>query len=78
MPGLTLRGFLDLMAMQVLHAREKGWAYVYRARRHYGVFMDWNECPRNMLPVVAPRELIQRVRMINQARKASAGEVDEY
>jgi hypothetical protein len=53
MPLLTLRGFIDSTAMEVLANPFQGWTYLNRAL-HYYMIPIWREkgdIPRKMIPM---------------------------
>ncbi|OBT97061.1 hypothetical protein VE01_04776 [Pseudogymnoascus verrucosus] len=72
MPLLTRRGFIDHCANEFLYYPNDGFNCVTKAARHYGIWRELGEMPRNVFPVVAPQELLDRVKIINieAARKA--------
>ena len=54
MPLLTLRGFIDSTAMEVLANPSQGWTYLNRALHYYQILI-WREkgdIPREMIPMV--------------------------
>jgi hypothetical protein len=56
MPLLTLRGFIDNTAMEVLTNPSQGWTYLNRALHYYQIPI-WKEkydIPREMIPLVTP------------------------
>lgn len=65
MPLLTRRGFIDICATEFLYYPNAGFSYVTKAVRHYGIWRELGDVPRNVIPAVAPQELIDRVKIIN-------------
>ncbi|KFY68401.1 hypothetical protein V496_01108 [Pseudogymnoascus sp. VKM F-4515 (FW-2607)] len=65
MPLLTRRGFIDICATEFLYYPNAGFSYVTKAVRHYGIWREFGDVPRNVMPAVAPQELIDRVKIIN-------------
>lgn len=72
MPMLTLRGFIDITAVEVLADPSEGWLYTNRALRHYSVWREMGDFPRNMLPDFAPQQVLDRVRRITQVSAQQA------
>ncbi|OBT68243.1 hypothetical protein VE03_02310 [Pseudogymnoascus sp. 23342-1-I1] len=72
MPLLTRRGFIDICASDFLYYPNAGFSCVTKAVRHYGIWPELGDVPRNVMPGVAPQELLDRVKIINieAARKA--------
>ncbi|ELR09458.1 hypothetical protein GMDG_04018 [Pseudogymnoascus destructans 20631-21] len=65
MPLLTRRGFMDSCANEFLYYPNDGFSCVTKAARHYGIWRELGDVPRNVFPAVAPKELLDRVKMIN-------------
>lgn len=65
MPLLTRRGFIDSCANEFLYYPNAGFSCVTKAARHYGIWRELGDMPRNIMPAVAPQELIDRVKIIN-------------
>jgi hypothetical protein len=62
MPLLTLRGFIDSTAMEVLTNPSQGWTYLNRALHYYQIPI-WREkydIPREMIPMVTPTSIQAR------------------
>lgn len=72
MPLLTRRGFIDSCANELLYYPNAGFSGVAKAARHYGIWRELGDMPRNVMPAVAPRELIDRVELINIEAKRKA------
>jgi hypothetical protein len=65
MPLLTRRGFIDSCANEFLYYPNEGFNCVTKAARHYGIWRELGDIPRNVFPAVAPQELLDRVKIIN-------------
>lgn len=65
MPLLTRRGFIDIIASDFLYYPNAGFGCYTKAARHYGIWRELGDMPRNVMPAVAPQELIDRVKLVN-------------
>ena len=65
MPLLTRRGFIDIIASDFLYYPNAGFGCLTKAARHYQIWPELGDIPRNVMPAVAPQELIDRVKLVN-------------
>ncbi|KAI9734820.1 MAG: hypothetical protein M1834_001898 [Cirrosporium novae-zelandiae] len=75
MPLLTLRGFTDFTALELLCDPSKGWGNLNRALRHYGIWRDRGDIPCSMLPEFPPEQVLQRVRQVSELVKLRDEEI---
>lgn len=68
MPLLTLRGFIDSTALDVLTSLEQGWTYLNRALRYYRIpiWREKGDIPREMIPTAIPPAIQARQAQIQQ------------
>jgi hypothetical protein len=77
MPMLTRKGFIDITTIEVLGDPNSGWQYVNRIVRHYGIWTGLGECPRSMLPELAPTELTERIQRVTVLARQKVQEAIE-
>jgi len=77
MPMLTRKGFVDITTVETLCPPSTGWVRINRMARAYrlaGPWSQWGDCPREMLPELAPQELLDRVARITEYSRRQAAE----
>ncbi len=74
MPMLTRKGFIDITTIEVVADPSGGWAMMNRMARHYGVWREWGDVPRDALPESAPAELLNRIKRITEVSRRKAME----
>ncbi len=72
MPLLTLKGFIDITAVEVLSDPSKEWGNLQRALKKYRLsqFEGWLDLPRHVLPEYPDARMLQRVRKVSEFAKA--------
>lgn len=73
MPCLTRKGFADISTVEILGEPSLGWRNLNLVANHYKIWREWGDCPRDMLPPEAPKQLmdrIARVTVLSQKRAA--------
>lgn len=65
MPMLSLRGFIDITTVEVLGEPTAGWQRLNIAKTYYGVWMDWGDIPRYVVPDTPPQEILDRIAQIS-------------
>jgi hypothetical protein len=68
MPLLTMRGFIDAVAQDVIANPSLGWTYLNRAMRFYQIpiWREKGDVPREMIPATTPPAVQARLQMIQQ------------
>jgi hypothetical protein len=79
MPMLTLKGFIDITAVEVLGDPSKGYLDLNRALRAYGlqIWRERGDIPRNCLPDFSPPSVQARINRVH-AEAARKGQVSAY
>lgn len=60
MPCMTRKGFLDLMALEILLDPGKGWIYLKSGMRRFNIWPEYDEMPRQVLPEIVPTFVMER------------------
>jgi hypothetical protein len=77
MPMLTLPGFIDITVIETLYEPNPGWIRMNRVAKYYGIWREWGDIPRNMIPNAPPTELVKRVALITQqSQQRSQGRIN--
>jgi hypothetical protein len=76
-PCLTLNGFKTICTIEHLAVPAEGHRYILRASRHYQIWPELGEPPRDVLPETAPIEItrdieIGRITAVSNAQEAIA------
>jgi hypothetical protein len=66
MPMLTWSGFVRMFTMESLYQPSIGWAHFNRIAQHYGIWRQWGDLPRTMLPDGPPADLAAEIQVIAQ------------
>jgi hypothetical protein len=77
MPLMTRKGFIDITTIETLGDPSIGWMRINRMARHYGLVGQWGECPREMIPEVAPQSMLDRIeRIAVYSRRQAASKIE--
>jgi hypothetical protein len=77
MPMLTRKGFVDITTVETLGEPSTGWMRINRMARSYrlaGPWSQWGDCPREMVPDVAPKALLDRIARIAEFSRRQAAQ----
>lgn len=74
MPMISRKGFIDLMTIEIVGEPSKGWLQLNRMARHYNVWCQWGDVPREMLPEFAPQDLVDRCKRLTEFSQQRATE----
>lgn len=68
MPLLTLRGFINGVAMDILANPSQGWTYLNRALRFFQapIWREKGDVPRDVIPMVTPPHIQVLTQQIQQ------------
>ena len=61
MPLLTRSGFIDITTVEMLGDPSPAWQKFNRIARHYNIWREWGDCPREMFPNETPRPVSERI-----------------
>jgi len=77
MPLLTRSGFLDITTIEMLGEPSTAWRNFNRIARHYNIWREWGDCPREMFPDETPKPVRERITRATAVGKRRAEEVIE-
>ncbi|KAJ7581176.1 hypothetical protein C8J56DRAFT_1057174 [Mycena floridula] len=70
MPLLTMKGFVDITAVEALCDPGRHWGCFSRIVKQYNILQSWGPIPRTVLPEVAEPMMLSRVETITTFSKA--------
>lgn len=72
MPMISRKGFIEIMSVDIAGEPSVGWQRLNRMARHYNVWRQWGDIPREMLPEFAPPDLLARIEKVAAYSKQQA------
>ena len=77
MPLLTRGGFIEITTLEMLGDLTKAWQRFNRIARHYNIWRDWGDCPREMFPIETPGPVKERIARVSTFSQRQAQELIE-
>jgi hypothetical protein len=71
---LSFQGFIAISTIEIVGEPSEGWQYLNRIVRHYGIWRQWGDIPREMLPEMPPQDMLDRIKRVTELYKRQASQ----